>query len=326
MKNAIAPVAGLEFHLRLLNGPEQGVSFKLVSPKISIGRDPENDIAIPYDPKCSRQHAIIQYKEGVFTISGKSEKNRLLVDGVHCETAILHDNSLISIGDTQLQFRAQSHLPQELVQVPMGPQTMASYEAVQSPLPKAGSPRKTRRPKGSKSPIPRFAIYAGIGFMLYLLLSSPSDKKEEVQLRTEEQVTAAMEEVNQSIEEARTEFDARRPKSPAEREAQSVYIRGFRDYKKGQFGRASESFQACLSLDPSHSLCNRYLRLSQRRNSELIQKQMLLGRSYKDQNQFSSCIAAFRDVMILVKDTSSTVYQEAKRNHDDCRIRLQERF
>ena len=36
------------------------------------------------------------------------------------------------------------------------------------------------------------------------------------------------------------------------RQAQENYIKGFRDFKKGQYERALESFQACLALYPDH--------------------------------------------------------------------------
>ena len=110
------------------------------------------------------------------------------------------------------------------------------------------------------------------------------------------------------------------------RQAQENYVRGFRDYNGGQYERALISFQACLALNPEHTLCNRYLRLSQRKFNEVVQYHMVLGRSYRDQSQFKACRAAFRNVMVMVKDASSTTYKEAKANYEACNSFVEGRF
>ena len=109
-------------------------------------------------------------------------------------------------------------------------------------------------------------------------------------------------------------------------QAQETYIKAFRDYRKGQYERALEQFQACLSLAPQHALCNRYLRLSQRKFNELIQQQMILGRKYRDQNQFKACLASYRNVMVMIKDSQNVTYKEAKTNYDYCHYMVEGRY
>jgi hypothetical protein len=103
-------------------------------------------------------------------------------------------------------------------------------------------------------------------------------------------------------------------------------VRGFRDYRKGQYERSMVSFQACLALNPEHVLCNRYIRLSQRKFDELVQNQVVLGRKYRDQNQYQACRASFRNVMVMVKDANSKIYQEAKANYDACNAFVEGRY
>ena len=93
-----------------------------------------------------------------------------------------------------------------------------------------------------------------------------------------------------------------------------------------QFERALEAFQACLALDPNHVLCNRYMRLSQRKFNEMIQYYVLLGRKYRDQNQFASCRSAFRNVMVMVKDANNETYKLAKANYEACNAFVEGRF
>jgi tetratricopeptide (TPR) repeat protein len=160
----------------------------------------------------------------------------------------------------------------------------------------------------------------------YLILSDTKKKKEEFGLRTEQQMNADIESANK-IKEARENENAKRlDTAPTARQAQENYVRGFRDYRKGQYERALESFQACLALDPSHVLCNRYLRLSQRKFNEMVQYYVLLGRKYRDQNQFASCRAAFRNVMVMVKDANNETYKLAKANYEACNAFIEGRF
>lgn len=298
--------AAREFHLQILAGPEQGMAFRLLSARVTIGRDKDCDIALTNDPKCSRQHALIKYHNGQFIIELRSQQNSLVVDNESCEKAILNNGSTIQIGSTLLKFVVHSNAP-----------TIAAVTPPQRPI-----NLSNRKAKPSK----RLYIYGGLALLVIWLVTSKSPSKKMAELRTEEQIETDIADIKK-LEEAK----AKQRQIPGQQgmiaeEAQAAYVRGFRDYRKGQFGSAVESFQACLALNPSHALCNRYLRLSQRRHNEVIQNFMLLGRKYRDQNQFVACQAAFRNVMSMVRDTSSKIYEEAKANYDVCKTATEGRF
>ena len=102
---ALLATASAEYVITLLNGPEKGASFKIVSGRVTIGRGVENDIALTYDSKVSRTHALITVTSQGVEISDVSDKNKILVDGDDTPKQYLKSNSIIQLGETKLQFK-----------------------------------------------------------------------------------------------------------------------------------------------------------------------------------------------------------------------------
>jgi hypothetical protein len=170
-------------------------------------------------------------------------------------------------------------------------------------------------------------IYAILGIVVLLLFTGNSKKKKDaLAMRTEQQIQADIEAANKLEAAAQTSAQKKLDDSVTAKQAQENFVRGFRDYRAGQFERSLDSFQACLALNPNHTLCNRYIRLAQRRFNEIVQYDMVLGRKYRDQNQFNPCRAAFRNVMVMVKDANSLIYKEAKANYDACNALAEGRY
>ncbi|NCN40825.1 hypothetical protein GW916_06190, partial [bacterium] len=160
----------------------------------------------------------------------------------------------------------------------------------------------------------------------WLIFSPTEEKKNPFDIRNEKQIEADIndaEELQKAAEATRAE---RLNPTLSQRKAQENYVSGFRDFRKGQYERSISSFQACLALNPNHPLCNRYLKLSQKKFGELIQYHMVLGRKYRDQNQYRACRSAFKNVMVMVRDPSSSIYKEAKSNYVACNNMVEGRF
>jgi pSer/pThr/pTyr-binding forkhead associated (FHA) protein len=325
---AALSAAPLEFNLTVMNGKDKGSVYRLMAPEITLGRGSDNDISFPDDPTCSRRHARIFLTPEGFKIEILSDKNSLVVDGRKVSATLLVDGSLIEVGNTSLKFKIQSQALSPVAPasgLPSAPRAGTDVTRVwQGPAPGAGGGR--RKKKKVLNPL---RVIIGIVALLGLYLAfsdSPKPKKDLIQLRTTEAIKADIEAANKLKESALIEKRQNQTQSQAYQEAQAAYVRGFRDHQKGIYGRAMESFQACLSLVPNHQLCNRYLKLSQRKFNELVQYHMVLGRKYRDQNQFTACASAFSNVMVMIRDQNNKTYQEAKANYDACHTQVEDRF
>lgn len=325
MNGAVALSSGYETKWTVVSGPMKGAVRVLNHSFFTIGRSPECEFAIGGDPKCSRRHAEIRLTPQGYQVVSLSDKNPVVVNGDEVESAYINDGDMLIFGDTEVQFNIIPALAIE--QVPQSP--AISHPSPPSnygvAIPEGGArPKRNTKPKSSNR---RFLIYGVIGLVLFWLFGTNSNKKKnEIQIRTEQQMNAEIESANKIREQKETENSERMDPSITARQAQENYVRGFRDYRKGQYERSVESFQACLALNPNHILCNRYLRLSQRKFNEMVQYYVLLGRKYRDQNQFQSCRAAFRNVMVMVKDANNETYKLAKANYEACNASLEGRF
>jgi pSer/pThr/pTyr-binding forkhead associated (FHA) protein len=84
-------------------GTGEGREFKLRA-KATLGRAPDNDIILE-DLKVSRQHAVIAFTEGRYSITDLESANGTFVNGLRIrESHPLRAEDVISLGDTELTF------------------------------------------------------------------------------------------------------------------------------------------------------------------------------------------------------------------------------
>jgi tetratricopeptide (TPR) repeat protein len=311
MKGGLAIQQSPECKWTVKSGPMAGVVQNVHSPSFTIGRSTECEFVIVDDPKCSRRHAAVRWTATGFEILCLSEPNKVFVNGKEVTQTFLQNNDIVKLGETEMQFNLMS-APKAV------PQRYAPDGPAQRPKSKSRAPAK-----GNSK---RLLIYGGIGLVvLWVIFSPDAAKKKELAIRTEQQIQAEIDsavKLKETAEATNGQVDWKVP----QRQAQEHYVKGFRDYRKHQYERALESFQACLALQPDHILCTRYFRLAQRKFDELIQYQIVLGRKYRDQNQYKSCRSAFRNVMVMVRDAQTPAYKEAKANYEACNALVEGRF
>lgn len=87
----------------IVKGYAEGMEFLITREHTVLGRDANADIILK-DAQVSRQHAVIEYREGNYTLKDMESTNGTRINGTLIkETTLLHGNKF-SIGDTTLQF------------------------------------------------------------------------------------------------------------------------------------------------------------------------------------------------------------------------------
>jgi tetratricopeptide (TPR) repeat protein len=311
-----APPQPSETKWTVVRGNMAGSVRLMSAANFAIGRNPECEFVINNDPKCSRRHATVTWTTAGPEIQSLSETNPVFINGRQIDRQILQNGDIVLIGSTEIQFNTTTQPTSANVQL-----RRLAVAPPQEAYPSGPAPMRPRSGRGrsaKQESFPLTFVYIGIGLLvLYMLFHGSPTKKKALQLRGEQQVQEAIESA-EKLQQAASQGGRRADDSMMGRQAQENYVRGFRDFRKGQYERALDSFNTCLALNPSHTLCNRYKSLSQRKFNELVQLQIVLGRRHRDQNQFKECLAAFRNVMVMVKDANSAAYREAKANYDAC--------
>lgn len=325
---AIQPAGETKWTVR--SGAMAGAVRLMGRAAFTIGRSPENEFVIISDPKCSRKHASVNWTPNGLEITTLNGENPVLVNGAEIATALLNDGDIVTLGETEVQFNLTTSPNGDIHERQTKISLLQSNTMVMptSAMPEYGAPPSRRRKKSSRkeSNPARMGIIAVVVIGIIIALLPDGKKKDALALRTEQQIKDEIDSANKLALAAQSLPNKKMEETVTGRQAQSSFVSGFRDYRRGQFERSIGSFQACLALNPSHSLCNRYLRLAQRRFNEVVQYNMVLGRRYRDQNQFKACRSSFRNVIVMVKDANSAAYKEAKANYDACNAMVEGRY
>jgi tetratricopeptide (TPR) repeat protein len=165
---------------------------------------------------------------------------------------------------------------------------------------------------------------AVIGIFFYWMMTSTPTKKKELTFRSTEQIEKDIEMSKEDLKE----FEARRERldNIQYRRAQENYIRGFRDYKQGNYGRARESFQVVLNLDPDNELAKRYYQLAKLKFDETVKAHMLQGNRYREKKNWRMCAASYFNVMTMVANNQDPIFKEARQYYNECTLAQSGRF
>lgn len=182
--------------------------------------------------------------------------------------------------------------------------------------------RKTKVRTSKNNPIIIVVLIIGLLVILMSPSGDNSNKTKKNKLRSSDEIQKDLEASKVNIEtyKKQTRIQADGSIEKQFESAQSYYIRGFRDYRQGQYARAIQAFQAALSFDPNHVLSRKYLTASLKKMDELVQFNIQQGRRYREKSNFRLCKSAFQQVMIMKKDPNDPVYKEAKQLYDECEI------
>ncbi len=337
----LAKIASTEYSLQVLSGPEKGSAFKLVSGRITIGRGSENTIILKDDPKISRNHAILIVTATGVQISDVSDRNKILVNGQEVTNMALPSGAIVQLGETKFRFNASTAEPDHTVN--LAPDSQAGINVITggSNIAPAAAPDNkvsdflgrggemgapsSRRRRTSKSGSGVFYIVAALVGIIFvwLLTSKPNSAIDAT--KTNDDSTVAMSANDKSVEAMKAERERAGFNSQQYKDAQQNFVKGFRDYSNGQYRSAIDAFQACRSLFPQHEQCKRYFELSRKKYEELYQYHMIMGGKYKDQNQFKSCMAEYRNVMVMV-EKDQKIYQEAFSGFKFCEAQTGDKY
>jgi hypothetical protein len=339
MSSTAAITKVTQLTVRVENGPARGQAHQLQKSPIYIGRDADNDIVVAQDSKMSRRHVEIAFDGHGWNVKNLSQKNRIRINGSEVQQATISGMTKIEVGDTELMLSIPSG-PSNLSMVGAArPPSSASSPA--APVRKAAAmgqvgvaPQRTIRqapPQASSEDkkTKKIRLFLVIGIVLIgalYFVSKPGA------VGTKKGVERVFDKAILDLEKSRevTQEIQKNKLSPQEKIrfdlAQEQYIKGFRDYRQGQYARAMVAFNAALGLYPTHELARKYYDLAKRKFYEVVQAMMVQGKRYRGVNNYRMCKSSFAGVMVMIKDSSDPVYVDAKQYFDECTLKMGDKF
>ena len=327
-------------------GPNQGEKYTFEKPSITIGRGPENDLVFAQDVKVSRQHLQLIVTHDQVWVKNLSARNVLAVDGEICTEKSLRPGAILRFGDTELKInfdqvggpiQAAPPLGAELAlvgkKVPGAPMAGLPMNppagGLAHPPPPPIRPAPAYRPSASSGGSSRVKFYVIIGVVAvigYFLMQDQIKKRNQIKLRDSVSTELSINQSQSEFDKVSKDIETKGQDTIQYRLAQEQYLRGFRDYRQGQYIRSLEEFQAALSFYPNHELARKYYTLSKRKFDEQIQFNMIQGKRYYGVENFRLCMGYYSTVIKMKKDERDPLRREALQYYNECEIKLRGKY
>ncbi len=294
--------------LKIVSGPYAGKQFRLLGLKISIGLSSDCDIILKNNISCSENHALITYdNDNQYSIKSLDPTNPVIINKQPVTHHKLKEKDIIIIGKSQFLFMNKAPLPV---------QKSSEYQKHQQES-------LLLKQKKSKNFI-RVGFIVFICFAIGYLFLDQEVKKEQAKkgLRTQQEMLEEIDALKSLSEKEIT----KKTLTSEQKLARVTFIKGFRDYRKGYYHRALKFFEQCTTIQNNHDLCKSYIRKSQIQLEKLIQKKVILGKTYKKNKQYEACQATFKSIEIMIQNSSSPVYKEARENRKLCQLKLENKI
>ena len=121
--------------IKFLTGSLAGNTYQITKPKITLGREPANDIVLS-DSSVSRHHAQITLNNGTWTITKLARQNTVIVNHRNVQQSAINDRDTIGLGGTSFLFQINVGVPH----TPHAPQANPPKVA---PTPASFTPQKS---------------------------------------------------------------------------------------------------------------------------------------------------------------------------------------
>lgn len=336
---AVAPLprTGFKFMINVRSGPAAGATYQLLPPRVSIGRDSASNNVVVNDPRVSRNAVVIEFTPEQIVALDISGKSKLSVNGVPGDRHSIKGGDVLQVGESELVFIV------EALQLPANPQQGGGLAPAlpgqggfggMSPSPghsgggfDTGAQPKGRKPQPKRSNRgPLYLVVALVlGGIIVVGTSEEKAKKLDAGLRTTSEIEKEISETEARVDAIakKRQFRTEEEKTRYE-EAQKHYLRGFRDYQKGNYARAIGAFETAIGLDPENVIARRYYRLAQKQKDEAITNLLLEGRRYREKAMYTRCSAAIEKALVLMTNKDDLKFKEAEKIKKECDL-LQER-
>jgi pSer/pThr/pTyr-binding forkhead associated (FHA) protein len=94
-----------EYEIKLvsIDGVSAGVEYRMEAPSLTIGRGPGVDVEVA-DEAMSRQHAVIEFSNGVLHVRDLGSTNGMACNGTPIQAATLEHGDQLAIGEHLFQL------------------------------------------------------------------------------------------------------------------------------------------------------------------------------------------------------------------------------
>jgi hypothetical protein len=307
---------GEQARLKVVHGPDRGVTFVVTSSKVAVGRGEECEVHLG-DLKTSRKHFELENRgDGSWALKDLGSANGVLIKGAATRSALIRSGEILTLGETVLEFIsadvgtrimiAPARSIEQLRQEDQAYQAQRdrvlrlgkSTAAAKAPSAPAVAPSAAGAKK-KFNPGLLIALAALVVLWSFISEDSPVKKRLNKKANFAEKIPAAILPPDQL--------------ALVKSQVEPLVKLGLREYQNGNLLRARQHFDEVLRLQPDHSVALRYLNNCTVELDRVVMDYLKLGRRQLDAGKLREARGSFQSVMnLLDADPSNDRYKQAQ--------------
>lgn len=300
--------------VKIIQGPDVGALFVVLSERVTLGRGDGNDIVIS-DLKSSRMHAEFQISAGSWRVKDLGSANGIGLNGKMIREGAVRSGDVLTIGETTLEFLYSSELGTVVLTAPAKSilqvqQEQAALEAQKQrikAMTTVGGVKSLGTPQaGVGSPSgeggSRRLLLVSLGLVaLYLLFMDNSPQPQPKKSgKSDSRNLAAFLPGTEPTDEIK--------------QTSSVFFKmGFREFREKNYLRARTQFENVLQIDPNNRLAQIYLENAKQAIEDEVKFHLDRGRKTHLSGRLRESRGHYESVLrLLYRDQSHPGYTEAE--------------
>jgi tetratricopeptide (TPR) repeat protein len=158
-----------------------------------------------------------------------------------------------------------------------------------------------------------YALIAVLVVVVVMVMNKSSDQHKFLKIKDPTVSDQELENINENNEKREQEILKKGKDTQAYYDAQGFYLRGFREYREGNYLRAVQNFQAALALYPNHQLARKYLDRSKVKNDEQVTSALERAEKDFELERYNNAYSEYRTVLLLSNDPKSEKFRLARK-------------
>lgn len=296
--------------VKIVQGPDQGCVFVIMTPNVTLGRGDSNDIVLS-DLKSSRLHAKIVFEKNQWMMLDQGSSNGIYSNGKQVREVVLAGNEVLTIGETTFEFILSKAAGTAMLTAP--PRSVAQFRAEQAVY--ANQVRKARGQEAiiyagtqgnTKSPVASFLLSKKFMLPFFVVMLAMMLADDETGNTKKKKKNPGL--INPPFVGS---FMAENPAATAA--AEMFFKSGFREYRERNYLRAKQQFEMVLQVSPTHELAQLYLDNCNREIEEEIKRLLDTGSRSLKAGKYKEAKGNFESVMRLkYREQDSDAYKDAR--------------
>lgn len=290
--------AGVYFKLVCLTGPNKGESYYLIGSRLVVGRSEKADIRIN-DTKTSREHAEFSKVGPDWVVTDLGSQNGVVVNDKKIVQQKIQLGDRVIIGQTVFKYSKQE----------VSRKTKPVKNDINEDEPAESSRKKTMVP----------VIILALVFMAIFLFD---DDKANTKVEKESKKALPYQDVTNEYVQALQKRQAGEDKQVKER-LNTIYQRGLREFREGNYFRAIHEFNLALIIAPSDSQAEYYLRKTKEELDRSIENFIAKAQIDEESLKYQSAIVSYCAIIrLLYTVPDDTRHKNAEKQIRDLELKL----